>query len=230
MVILAYRSITLQHVLLQYLLVFPEQFIKGFAKHFTYCNTQVDSRIIVTFLNGIDFDILYRNLDDFTAGVASVVEGHNCQNAYTTCMWHNLITCKVLYDPSGALEAAKRRFLVPYPQQLRENILHNGWRLLRTSMPAYETQIIKAAKRGDLVSVNHRISAFLETYFDVLFAANSQTHPGEKRLIPLCLELCPLLPDKFEENLNALFSHMYTAPECIPGDLSAILLELEKII
>lgn len=183
-----------------------------------------------TFLNGIDFDILYRNLDDFTAGVASVVEGHHCQNAYTTCMWHNLITCKVLYDPSGALEAAKRRFLVPYPKQLRENILYNGWRLLRTSMPAYETQIIKAAKRGDLVSVNHRISAFLETYFDVLFAANRQTHPGEKRLIPLCRELCPLLPDNFEENLNALFSHIYNAPECIPGDLSAILLELEKII
>ena len=37
-----------------------------------------------TFNNGIDFDILYRNLDDFTAGVGQVVEHHKASNAYTT--------------------------------------------------------------------------------------------------------------------------------------------------
>ena len=183
-----------------------------------------------TFNNGIDFDILYRNLDDFTAGVGQVVEHHQASNAYTTCMWHNLITCKIIYDGSGRLTAAKERFTIPYPEQLKKNIIANGWRLLHSSMPAYELQITKAAGRGDLVSVNHRTAAFLETYFDVLFALNSQTHPGEKRLIQLCREMCPVLPCNVEENLQTLFRHMFSEPEKLTEDLDIILNELSKII
>lgn len=183
-----------------------------------------------TFQNGIDFDILYRNLDDFTAGVSAVVEHCQPQNAYTTCMWHNLLTCKILYDPKCRLEDAKQRFSVPYPEALRQSILHRGWRLLGESMPAYEQQICKAAKRGDLISINHRTAAFLETYFDVLFALNRQTHPGEKRLISLCLECCPVLPQDFEANLNRLFSHMFSQPEALCDDLSRIVTELSKIL
>lgn len=183
-----------------------------------------------TFNNGIDFDILYRDLDGFAAGVAQVVEKHQAGNAYTTCMWHNLITCKIIYDASGRLSAAKEHFNVPYPEQLKKNIIANGWRLLHSSMPAYELQITKAAGRGDLVSVNHRTAAFLETYFDVLFALNSKTHPGEKRLIQLCKEMCPLLPCNFEENLQNLFRHMFTEPEKLAADLEVILNELAKIL
>ena len=183
-----------------------------------------------TFRNGIDFDILYRDLDDFTAGIAQVVEQCQPQNAYTTCMWHNLRTCKILCDKSGRLTAAKARFDVPYPAALKENLLRRNILLLRGSMPAYELQINKAAKRGDLVSVNHRVSAFLETYFDILFALNGQTHPGEKRLMLLCREMCPLLPANFEENLNSLFGHMFSQPEKLAEDLDRIVSELVKIL
>lgn len=183
-----------------------------------------------TLNNGIDFDLLFRDLNDFTAGIARVVEQFQAGNAYTTCMWHNLVTCKIVYDGTGRLTAAKERFTVPYPDQLKKNIIENGWRLLRTSMPAYELQIKKAAGRGDLVSVNHRTAALLETYFDVLFALNGKTHPGEKRLIQLCREMCPTLPVRFEENLNDLFSHMFSDPEALTADLDRILSELAKIL
>lgn len=183
-----------------------------------------------TFKNGIDFDILYRNLDDFAAGVAHVVEKFQAQNAYTTCMWHNLLTCKILYDKNGRLTATKARFDVPYPTELKENILHRGWQLLHESMPAYDLQVTKAAMRGDLISVNHRTAAFLETYFDMLFALNGKTHPGEKRLIQLCKETCPILPTDFEENLNSLLRHMFSTPEKIAEDLKHILSELLKIL
>lgn len=183
-----------------------------------------------TFRNGIDFDLLFRNLDDFTAGIAQVVEQHQPGNAYTTCMWHNLITCKIICDKSGRLAAAKQRFNVPYPDQLKENITQRGWNLLADSMPAYASQIKKAAARKDLVSINHRTAAFLETYFDVLFALNGQTHPGEKRLVQLCRESCSILPDRFEENITELLGHMFSDPQVLSEDLDRILDALAKIL
>ena len=183
-----------------------------------------------TLNDGVDIDILYRDLDAFTADVASVVEGHQARNGYTTCMWHNLRTCKILYDRSGRLAAAKARFDVPNPEALRENILSRNLRLLHGTLPAYDGQIRKAAGRGDLVSVNHRTAAFLESYFDILFALNRQTHPGEKRLVQLCRRDCPVLPDRFEENLDRLFRDLFADSAALSRDLAEIVAELEKIL
>ncbi len=183
-----------------------------------------------TLKNGVDIDILYRDLDEFTAGVADVVEHYQAHNGYTTCMWHNLLTCKVIYDRDGRLTAAKQRFDVPYPEALRSNIISQNWRLLRSSMPAYEAQILKANKRGDLISVNHRVSAFLESYFDLIFALNRKTHPGEKRLMALCRQTCPVLPEGFEKNLNALFFTMFQDSNKLPFVLNDILIAVEQIL
>ena len=183
-----------------------------------------------TLKNGVDIDILYRNLDDFTADLSWVVEGCHSRNGYTTCMWHNLRTCKILWDKGGRLTAAQKRFDVPYPTALKANIIENNRKLLHGILPSYDGQIRKAAGRQDLVSINHRVSAFLESYFDILFALNEQTHPGEKRLISLARQMCPILPKHFEENLNSLFSHMFTDEAALSDDLTAIVMELEKIL
>ena len=183
-----------------------------------------------TLKNGVDMDILYRNLDDFVRDVASVAEACQSRNAYTTCMWHNLKTCKILYDRDGRLSAAKERFDIPYPAALKKNIIANNLKLLRGTLPAYDGQIRKAANRNDLVSINHRTAAFLESYFDILFALNEQTHPGEKRLISLARQMCSLLPEHFEENLNRLFCHMFSEPDKLADDLTSIVTALEKIL
>ena len=99
-------------------------------------------------------------------------------------------------------------------------------------MPAYPVQIEKAVRRGDSVSVNHRVTEFLASYFDLIFAVNEKTHPGEKRLVELCRSGCRLLPENFEENLENLFRHMY-APgeerlECLE-DVKAIVKEVKKL-
>ena len=57
--------------------------------------------------SGVDLDLLYRDLDAFCRDVASVVEEHQARNGYTTCMWHNLMTCRIIYDRNGRLAAAK---------------------------------------------------------------------------------------------------------------------------
>ena len=183
-----------------------------------------------TLKNGIDIDILYRKLDEFTAGVAAVVEDFQPANGYTTCMWHNLRTCKILYDRDGRLAAAKTRFNVPYPAQLKNAIIARNMKLVTGTLPAYDGQIRKAASRGDQVSICHRTAAFMESYFDILWALNEQTHPGEKRLVQLSRERLSILPENFEENISTLYAHLFAQPERIPGDLERIVTELRKII
>lgn len=180
--------------------------------------------------NGMDMDILYRNLDDFVLDVASVVEQKNARNGYTTCMWHNLRTCKIVFDANGRLTEAKRRFSVPYPQELKRNIIDRNCKLLYAYMPAYSDQIRKAVKRNDLVSINHRTAAFMESYFDVIFALNEQTHPGEKRLIRLAKERCAILPNHFEENIQKLYSNLFINPEEAVAVLEEMIVELKQIL
>ena len=183
-----------------------------------------------TLNNGIDMDILYRNLDAFAEDVSWVVERHQPRNAYTTCMWHNLKTCKIIYDRDGRLADVKKRFDVPYPKQLKENIIDNNMKILYQSMPAYKFQIEKALERRDLVSINHRTAAFIESYFDIIFALNELTHPGEKRLVELCKKQCKILPENFEENLNQLFADMFTNFDAVDSDMENIIVELKKVL
>lgn len=180
--------------------------------------------------NDIDIDILYRNLDDFTKGLEYVVEQHNPYNGYTTCMWHNLLNCKVIYDKDNKLTETIERFNIPYPKELKENIISRNMKLLNDALPAYYLQIKKAINRNDLVSINHRISAFLESYFDIVLAVNELTHPGEKRLISLCKQNCKILPNNFEDNLNELFENMFHDAEKTIKVLELIIIEIRKII
>ena len=103
-------------------------------------------------------------------------------------MWHNLATCRIVYDRDGELEAMKKRFDVPCPEELRDEIIRKNRALLSGVLPSYDAQIRKAWARRDLVSVNHRTTEFLASYFDIIFAMNGRTHPGEKRLVTLCTD------------------------------------------
>ena len=179
--------------------------------------------------SGIDIDILYRDLDGFAEGIKRVVVQHQAQNGYTTCMWYNLINSRILFDRDGRLSQLQKRFTIPYPQELKKAIVERNRNLLRGAMPAYEAQITKAVGRNDVVSINHRAAEFMASYFDVVFALNEQLHPGEKRLIDLCEKNCKLLPENFRQNLERLFSNLFTHPEQVAADIDEIVTELEKL-
>ena len=163
----------------------------------------------VTLLDGIDMDIIYRDMTGFENMVSSVVMDCTPWNGYTTCMWHNLITSRIVLDKNGNLQALQEKYTVPYPQKLKENIISNNLKLLSGMLPSFDMQIKKAEKRCDLVSVNHRVAEFLASYFDIIFALNEMTHPGEKRMQHICSAECAILPDHFDENLNRLFAGMF---------------------
>ena len=100
-------------------------------------------------------------------------------------------------------------------------------KLLSGMLPSFDTQIQKAENRGDLVSVNHRVTEFLASYFDVLFALNEMTHPGEKRMQSICSNECRILPEKFEENFHRLFAAMFR--ESVYPVIRDMVQELRKV-
>lgn len=183
-----------------------------------------------TLKDGIDIDILYRNINGFTEDVASVVEKHYAHNGYTTCMWHNALNSKILYDKNGKFAAMQKRFSVPYPLKLKENIIHQNMRLLTENLPSYDLQIKKALSRNDFVSVNHRTAAFLESYFDIIFAMNELTHPGEKRMVLYAKEHAKVLPADFEKNIENLFKNLFSDSEKTKITLQKIIDELKKTL
>lgn len=193
-------------------------------------NTFWETEDNCTLKNGIDIDIIWRDLDDFISGISSVVDSCNAGNGYTTCMWHNLKNSRIIYDRDGRLLEAQKKYSCDYPKQLRDNIVTRNMALLRRQLPAYEMQIKKAVKRNDRISINHRVSAFLESYFDIIFAINGLTHPGEKRIMQYCLSDCKLLPKNFEDNINQLFDDMAGDNSKVVEDIGRIIMELEQII
>lgn len=183
-----------------------------------------------TLKDGTDIDILYRNIGDFARTVRSVVEEHTAYNGYTTCMWHNLLHSRILYDKNGELESLQNRYRIPYPDELRDNIIHKNLRLLTGNLPSYDAQIKKAFARKDMVSVNHRTAAYLESYFDVIFALNKLTHPGEKRMAQYAKEQAEILPAAFEENLDRLFQNMFADSEKTMQVIGEMTAEMEKVV
>jgi predicted nucleotidyltransferase len=182
----------------------------------------------VTLKDGVDMDIIYRDMTGFADMVASVVLDCNAWNGYTTCMWHNLITSKIVLDKQGKLRSLQEKFSIPYPETLKKNIISNNMKLLSGMLPSFDLQIKKAENRGDLVSVNHRVTEFLASYFDVIFALNEMTHPGEKRMQSICAKECKILPANFEENFHRLFDGMFRTP--IAPVIADMVAELKKVI
>lgn len=164
--------------------------------------------------DGIDLELIYRRLEDTDNTLNSIVLEHNAWNGYTTCFWDNLLNSKILYDKSGRLNELKDKYSIPYPKELKKNIIEKNFKLMKDRMPSFYYQIEKAVKRDDRISINHRTTELLSGYFDILFALNETLHPGEKRLKDACLPLGKL-PMGFEKDIDEIFEKMFQGKELL---------------
>ena len=183
-----------------------ENIIKKYSSYEEINNSYWEIEDDFKLKDGTVVEIIYRSIDDFKKGLESVVIKGNPSSGYTTCMWNNLLNCKILFDKEGKLENLKKEFNIKYPKELRDNIIKKNRELLSGKIPSYYDQIKKAIERQDVVSINHRITEFLGSYFDIIFAFNYKTHPGEKRLVENCIKCCHKLPKNFENNIIDLLS------------------------
>ena len=153
------------------------------------------------------FDVMFWNVNWFENIVENVWIKNYPSNGYTTAFLYTLNNFKIEYDTTSWLSELQNKIKTDYPQKLKENIIKRNLMLMKEKpFASYYEQIEKALKRNDIVSVNHRISAFLASYFDVVFALNELLHPGEKRLVQYAKNNCKILPKNFEENIKILLT------------------------
>lgn len=152
-------------------------------------------------------DVMYINRKWIENIIENVWKKHYPSNGYTTCFLFTLKNCESVYDKEGWLSDIKKQLDTSYPKELKENIIKRNIMLLKDKpFASYYEQIEKAVERNDFNSINHRIAAFLASYFDIIFANNELLHPGEKKLVKYAKEHCRILPENFEENINKLLT------------------------
>jgi hypothetical protein len=155
---------------------------------------------------GIAVDVMYRDPRWIEDQLDRVLVRHQASTGYSTAFWHNIVRSTALFDRSGWYAALVERSRAPYPEPLRRAIIAKNHPLLRRTRSSYLHQLERAVARGDLVSVNHRLAAFVASCFDVVFAVNRLPHPGEKRLVAIAEATCAQLPPSFAARVEALIA------------------------
>ena len=179
---------------------------------------------------GIEIDVVYFDASWMEEQITQVVERHEASLGYSTCLWRTIRQSIVFSDPRGWFAKLRRRCEVPYPEALRRNIVALNHPVLRGIIPSYANQIAKAARRQDLLSINHRLAALFASYFDIIFAVNRELHPGEKRLVEFALNGCRLLPENMERDIASVLLMASADIIGLPGDLSRLLDDLDRLL
>jgi hypothetical protein len=179
---------------------------------------------------GIHVDAIYFGAAWMDEQVDRVLARHEASLGYSTCFWHTVRGSIVLEDPRGWFAALQERCRVDYPEELRRNIVALNHPVLRSVLPAYAGQLAKAAARGDLVSVNHRLAGLLASYFDIVFAVNRVPHPGEKRLIEAALGSCSRLPAGMAGDVTEILETATTDLAGLPGRVDRLLDRVDALL
>lgn len=173
--------------------------------------------------SNIPVEIIYRDINWIEGVLKRTAVDCTADIGYSTCFWHNFKNSVVLYDKTGILKILKEKYDVPYPKLLQQNIIKKNYPLLNLLMSSYYNQIEKALKRDDIVSINHRVAALLASYFDIIFAANMKTHPGEKKLLKIITDEKLKVPLDMKKNIEDLL-------KCDCSNDSEILAEIDNLV
>jgi len=179
---------------------------------------------------GVSVDVIFRDVPWIEEQLDRVLRRHEASVGYTTCLWHNVLFSRVLADRSGWFKALRQFAAQTYPEPLRRAIVAKNHPILRQTISSYAHQLEKAVGRGDPVSVNHRVAALLASYFDVLFALNRLTHPGEKRLVEAALSRCDLVPERLYEEVSALIGAAGQANRELLACVQALVDGLDRLL
>ena len=179
---------------------------------------------------GIEVDVIYWDPAWIESELDRVWRRHQASMGYTTCHWYTVRHSRLLYDRRGWFRDLQQQSDRPYPEALREDIIAKNHAVLRRVIPSYVHQIGKASQRADLVSLNHRLAAFLASYFDVLFAINRVLHPGEKRLVDRAQALCTRLPVAMAAQIESVLRATCATDGSLVSRVNALVDNLDDLL
>ena len=179
---------------------------------------------------GIEVDVIYWATSWIEGQLDRVLVEHQASTGYSTCFWHTVRNSLILYDKSGWLHRLQEKSLVPFPEALRRAIIAKNHPVLRRVIPSYLHQIEKAIRRNDSVSLNHRVAAFLASYFDVLFALNRLPNPGEKRLLKTASESCAKVPREMVNQVEGVLRAVSLADRSLVARIEELVDGLDQLM
>jgi len=179
---------------------------------------------------GVSVDVMFRDCRWIEEQLDRVLKQHQASVGYSTCFWYNVLHSEILFDRSEWFAGLQERARQPYPEELRAAIIAKNLPILRRNMSSYIHQMDLAIQRSDLISLNHRTTALLASYFDVLFAVNRQPHPGEKRLVKFAEQLCGKRPADFAVRIEELLASLPLMDASVIEKAERVVEGLEEVV
>ncbi|OJH34101.1 hypothetical protein BON30_45395 [Cystobacter ferrugineus] len=180
--------------------------------------------------SGQGVDVAYWSPEWMEDQLERVLVRFEASLGYTTSFWHTLRNSRVLFDRTGWLTRLQEQARLAYPEPLRRAIVEKNHPVLRRKLASYLEQIELALRRADPVSVQHRVTAVLASYFDILFALNRVPHPGEKRLLAHAKRICPKRPPELEAQVEAVIRSVGFPAQDLLSNLHALLDGLDALL
>jgi len=178
----------------------------------------------------ISLDVMFRDQRWMEEQLDRVLVHYQASVGYSTCFWFNVLHSEPLFDRSGWFRTLQARARAPYPDALKTAIIAKNLPILRSNMSSYVHQIELAIERKDRVSVHHRVTALLASYFDILFAVNELPHPGEKRLVQYVEAHCSKRPPHMQRELADLMNRLPRMDTTIVTVATELIVSLENLL
>lgn len=180
--------------------------------------------------SSIQIDIAYFDFNYLENKLKNILEKYNASIGYSTCFWNNVINALIVFDKNEKFKILKEKYTIEYPEELKRNIVSKNYSILKKNFSSCYNQIEKAINRNDIVNLNNRITAFLDSYFDIIFAINEIPHPGEKRLLNIVNTKCNKLPNNALVDIEKLIKDISKCDNLILEDINEIVRQLDIIL
>lgn len=203
--------------------------LDSYVKYMEYSNAFWELEDDGELKDGTEIEFIYRIAEEFEEMLSNIYFKKQVGHGFTTCFLDNLLHSKTLYEKDAYITNLQNQYRPLMNKELVQAIVTYNYPIIMERIPALYKQVEKAVKRNDLHSINHRLTEYFSIFYDILFAINNVTHPGEKRMLEYASKL-DLKPDNLEGLVHIIFEQAFHNNEVMLDALKELSMELKKVL